>query len=131
MGILEEFNAMYGQNENHESEYYESLFMRLKRSPTHTRFVIGSGCMRMTEINPRTFEPKSMTEVYLLGDLCLNRKPQLYTGPFKIDDHVFFEGEALVSGVRNYIKGESIEVEIIYEINQEYRCGWFRLEHMA
>lgn len=131
MRILEEFNSLYGQYANPELEYYEAQLMRLKENPTHTRFVIGTGYMRMTEINPITYEPKTVTDVYLLGDIYLNRKPMLYTLPFKNDDDMFFEGEAVVSGVRHYIKGESIEVEIIYEINQEYMCRWFRLEHAA
>jgi hypothetical protein len=106
MRILEEFNSLYGQYANPELEYYEAQLMRLKENPTHTRFVIGAGYMRMTEINPITYEPKTVTDVYLLGDIYLNRKPKLYTLPFKNDDDMFFEGEAVVSGGGHKIKGD-------------------------
>ena len=111
-----------------DSVYIHGCIKLLKKQLIRNRFKLESNHLTMTEFDIMTNEPKNVTEVYLLGELCLNKRPQFYTKPIKCENYVLFEDEALVCGGRNYIRGKSVEIEILYKIGNAYHKGWFKLE---
>ena len=84
MGILDEFRSLYGEVESPKEEVpklnvYDPLYIQeririLKEHPIRNRFIVGEGKVRMSEIDVVTCEVKNVTEVYVMGELCMNRK---------------------------------------------------------
>lgn len=101
----------------------------LKSNPIRNRFRIGSK-VRLIGMDTITHEPTNVTECYLLGELCMNRRPQFYTSSIKSLNYIIFEDEAVVSGARNYVKNRYVEIEILYRIDDDYQRGWFRVERV-
>ena len=96
-----------------DSVYIHGCIKLLKKQLIRNRFKLESNHLTMTEFDIMTNEPKNVTEVYLLGELCLNKRPQFYTKPIKCENYVLFEDEALVCGGRNYIRGKSGPIDLI------------------
>lgn len=140
MGILNEFNSFYGEEESHKEQvpelnvhdpmYIQERIRILKEHPIRNRFRVGKGKVRMSEIDVVTCEVKKVTEVYVIGELCMNRKPQLYVKPFRCESYILFEDEAVITGGRNYIRDAHVEIEVMYKIGETYRRTWFLLERM-
>ena len=138
MGILDEFRSLYGEAESTEKEvpelnvhdplYIQERIRILKEHPIRNRFRVGEGKVKMSEIDEVTCEVKNVTEAYVMGELCMNRKPQLYVKPFRCESYILFEDEAVITGGRNYIRDEHVEIEVMYKIGETYRRSWFLLE---
>ena len=138
MGILDEFRSLYGEVESpteevtelnvHDQAYIQERIRILKEHPIRNRFRVGEGKVKMSEIDEVTCEVKNVTEVYVMGELCMNRKPQLYVKPFRCESYILFEDEAVITGGRNYIRDEHVEIEVMYKIGETYRRSWFLLE---
>ena len=135
MGIFNDFKKMYEEMDAEIPRFnpYDPVYIKdrirvLKANPVRNRFKVGFK-VRMTEIDEH-HQPMNVTECYLLGELCMNRHPQFYIDPRKIKNYIMFCEEAVVSGGRNYVRDESVEVEIMYEMNGDYRRGWFLIECM-
>ena len=138
MGILDEFRSLYGEVESpteevtelnvHDPAYIRERIRILKEHPIRNRFRVGEGKVKMSEIDEDTCEVKNVTEVYVMGELCMNRKPQLYVKPFRCESYILFEDEAVITGGRNYIRDEHVEIEVMYKIGETYRRSWFLLE---
>ena len=138
MGILDEFRSLYGEVESpteevtelnvHDPAYIQERIRILKEHPIRNRFRVGEGKVKMSEIDEVTCEVKNVTEVYVMGELCMNRKPQLYVKPFRCESYILFEDEAVITGGRNYIRDEHVEIEVMYKIGETYRRSWFLLE---
>ena len=138
MGILDEFRSLYGEVEStteevtelnvHDPAYIQERIRILKAHPIRNRFRVGECKVKMSEIDEVTSEVKKVTEVYVMGELCMNRKPQLYVKPFRCESYILFEDEAVITGGRNYIRDEHVEIEVMYKIGDTYRRCWFLLE---
>ena len=133
MGIFNDFKKMYEEMDDEIPQFnpYNPTYIKdrirvLKENPVRNRFKVGVA-VRMTEIDER-HQPINVTECYLLGELCMNRHPQFYLAPRKCKNYIMFCGDAVVSGGRNYVRDESVEVEIMYEVDGDYKRGWFRIE---
>lgn len=113
----------------YDSDYIEQNIRILKSNPIRNRFRIGSK-VRLIGMDTITHEPTNVTECYLLGELCMNRRPQFYTSSIKSLNYIIFEDEAVVSGARNYVKNMYVEIEILYRIDDDYQRGWFRVERV-
>jgi hypothetical protein len=115
----------------YNSDYIRNQIKILKNNPIRNRFYVTNKtyfAVKMTGLDNLTAEPKNVTECYLLGELCLNRHPQFYTKPIKILNYIIFDDEAIISGARNYIKNQRVEIEIMYRINNTYKRQWFLIE---
>ena len=113
----------------YDADYIKENIRVLKSNPIRNRFRIGSK-VRLIGMDTITHEPTNVTECYLLGELCMNRRPQFYTSSIKSLNYIIFEDEAVVSGARNYVKNRYVEVEILYRIDDDYQRGWFRVERV-
>ena len=113
----------------YDADYIKENIRVLKSNPIRNRFRIGSK-VRLIGMDNITHEPTNVTECYLLGELCMNRRPQFYTSSIKSLNYIIFEDEAVVSGARNYVKNRYVEVEILYRIDDDYQRGWFRVERV-
>ena len=113
----------------YDSDYIKQCIKTLKSKPIRNRFRIGKQ-VRLIGLDNITHEPINVTGCYLLGELCMNRRPQFYTSSIKSLNYIIFEDEAVVSGARNYVKNRCVEVEILYRIDDDYQRGWFRVERV-
>lgn len=113
----------------YDADYIKENIRVLKSNPIRNRFRIGSK-VRLIGMDTITHEPTNVTECYLLGELCMNRRPQFYTSSIKSLNYIIFEDEAVVSGARNYVKNRYVEIEILYRIDDDYQRGWFRVERV-
>lgn len=113
----------------YDADYIKENIRVLKSNPIRNRFRIGRK-VRLIGMDTITHEPTNVTACYLLGELCMNRRPQFYTSSIKSLNYIIFEDEAVVSGARNYVKNRYVEVEILYRIDDDYQRGWFRVERV-
>ena len=113
----------------YDADYIKENIRVLKSNPIRNRFRIGRK-VRLIGLDNITHEPTNVTECYLLGELCMNRRPQFYTSSIKSLNYIIFEDEAIVSGARNYVKNMYVEVEILYRIDDDNQRGWFRVERV-
>ena len=113
----------------YDADYIKENIRVLKSNPIRNRFRIGRK-VRLIGMDTISHEPTNVTECYLLGELCMNRRPQFYTSSIKSLNYIIFEDEAVVSGARNYVKNRYVEVEILYRIDDDYQRGWFRVERV-
>ena len=113
----------------YDSDYIKQCIKTLKSNPIRNRFRIGKQ-VRLIGLDNITHEPINVTECYLLGELCMNRRPQFYTSQIKSLNYILFEGDAVVSGARNYVKNRYVEVEILYHLGNHFERGWFRVERV-
>lgn len=113
----------------YDADYIKENIRVLKSNPIRNRFRVGRR-VRLIGLDNITHEPTNVTECYLLGELCMNRRPQFYTSSIKSLNYIIFEDEAVVSGARNYVKNRYVEIEILYRIDDDYQRGWFRVERV-
>ena len=140
MGLFEDFKRFYEEEQNdvevptvnvYDPDYIKERIRVIKSNPTRNRFRLcdeAKCAVRLTGLDHMTHEPVSVMECYLLGELCMTRHPQFYTKPIKSKNYIIFEDEAVVSGSRNYIVKQYVEVEILYRIGDTYERRWFRVE---
>ena len=112
-----------------DSDYIKENLRILKSNHIRNRFRVGQK-VRLIGLDNITHESTSVTECYMLGELCMNRRPQFYTNTIKSLNYIIFEDEAVVSGARNYVKNRYVEVEILYNIGDTYHREWFRVERV-
>ena len=140
MGLFEDFKRFYEEEQNdvevptvnvYDPDYIKERIRVIKSNPTRNRFRLcdeAKCAVRLTGLDHMTHEPVSVMECYLLGELCMTRHPQFYTKSIKSKNYIIFEDEAVISGARNYVKKQYVEVEILYRIGDTYERRWFRVE---
>ena len=140
MGILEDFEQFYEEEKNsvdvptinvYDPDYIKERIRVIKNNPRRNRFRICDKVkcsVRLTGLDNITHEPINVTDCYLLGELCMTRHPQFYTKPIKTKNYIIFEDEAVISGARNYVVNQYVEVEIMYRILDTSERQWFRVE---
>jgi hypothetical protein len=140
MGLFEDFKRFYEDEQNsvevptinvYDPDYIKERIRVIKSNPIRNRFRLSSEkrfAVRLTGLDHMTHEPVNVMDCYLIGELCMNRHPQFYTKSIKSKNYIIFEDEAVISGARNYIVKQYVEVEILYRIGDCYERRWFRVE---
>jgi hypothetical protein len=125
MGLFEDFKRFYEDEQNsvevptinvYDPDYIKERIRVIKSNPIRNRFRLSSEkrfAVRLTGLDHMTHEPVNVMDCYLIGELCMNRHPQFYTKAIKSKNYIIFEDEAVISGARNYIVKQYVEVEIL------------------